>query len=353
MVAQDSTTQHAPPARSPSASSRSRIPRPTSARRVRKCSAPTRAAVHKNCRHQQRRDRNPHSRRNRKWHSLQPASQPPVAKEPTAQHSEQLPPEKPRFKLTPTGYVEAYYAYNLNRPRTASRTSRGFDNRHNTFSLSNAALGATWEAERSRGRSCSRSARAEHLLRSASRRCPARGRERDRRRSSGSTSRRPISRTRRPSGAACRSQLGLFASPDRLRGLRGQGQLELVALEPLLRVSVLSHGRRATYAWTDATVDDVQRLQRLEHRRRQQRREERRDSPHLQARQSSSSRRSTSAASSDPTGSPEGPYWRHHFDAIAQVDATTSSRSPRRPTTAGSRTASAPRAGTRARSTRA
>jgi hypothetical protein len=49
-------------------------------------------------------------------------------------------------EVTPVGYVEAYYAYNFNRPSNGITNFRGFDNRHNTFSLSNAAIGANFEA---------------------------------------------------------------------------------------------------------------------------------------------------------------------------------------------------------------
>lgn len=52
-------------------------------------------------------------------------------------------PEKDQLKVTPTGYVEVFYAYNFNQPSNGITNYRGFDNRHNTFSLSNAALGAT------------------------------------------------------------------------------------------------------------------------------------------------------------------------------------------------------------------
>ena len=48
--------------------------------------------------------------------------------------------------MTPLGYVEVYYAYNFNRPSNGITNYRGFDNRHNTFSLSNAALGAEMES---------------------------------------------------------------------------------------------------------------------------------------------------------------------------------------------------------------
>jgi hypothetical protein len=49
-------------------------------------------------------------------------------------------------KLLPTGYVEAYYAYNFARPSNRITNYRGYDNRSNTFSLTNAAIGAAWES---------------------------------------------------------------------------------------------------------------------------------------------------------------------------------------------------------------
>ncbi len=52
-------------------------------------------------------------------------------------------PEKDKLVVTPTGYVEVYYAWNFNRPSNGITNYRGFDNRHGTFSLSNVALGAT------------------------------------------------------------------------------------------------------------------------------------------------------------------------------------------------------------------
>ena len=52
----------------------------------------------------------------------------------------------PTPKVEPIAYVETYYAYNLNRPTNGITNYRGFDNRHNTFTLSNAVLGA--EAQR-------------------------------------------------------------------------------------------------------------------------------------------------------------------------------------------------------------
>ena len=70
----------------------------------------------------------------------------PVQRTPDAALSETSADATAPVKVTPLGYVEAYYAYNLNRPSNGITNFRGFDNRHNTFSLSNVALGANFEA---------------------------------------------------------------------------------------------------------------------------------------------------------------------------------------------------------------
>jgi len=46
------------------------------------------------------------------------------------------------------GYVETYYQWNFNDPSNDLTNFRGFDNRHNTFTLSNVALDAKWDYER-------------------------------------------------------------------------------------------------------------------------------------------------------------------------------------------------------------
>lgn len=43
------------------------------------------------------------------------------------------------------GYVEALYSWNFNAPSNGLTNFRGFDNRHNSFTLSNVALDATWD----------------------------------------------------------------------------------------------------------------------------------------------------------------------------------------------------------------
>lgn len=43
------------------------------------------------------------------------------------------------------GYAEAFYQWNFNQPANGLTNFRGFDNRHNSFTLSNVALDATWD----------------------------------------------------------------------------------------------------------------------------------------------------------------------------------------------------------------
>jgi len=52
---------------------------------------------------------------------------------------------KTELRVRPTGYVEVFYSYNLNRPSNGITNYRGFDNRHSAITLSNVALGATWD----------------------------------------------------------------------------------------------------------------------------------------------------------------------------------------------------------------
>jgi hypothetical protein len=69
-----------------------------------------------------------------------PERPPPEAKDPAVVPGT-TPAPPSALKVTPLGYVEALYAYNFNRPSNGITNYRGFDNRHNTFMLSNVALG--------------------------------------------------------------------------------------------------------------------------------------------------------------------------------------------------------------------
>lgn len=54
-------------------------------------------------------------------------------------------PEGSLLRVTPIGYLEAHYAWNFNRPANNITNYRGYENRHNSFTLANAALGALWD----------------------------------------------------------------------------------------------------------------------------------------------------------------------------------------------------------------
>jgi hypothetical protein len=55
-------------------------------------------------------------------------------------------------EFTVGGWVEAYYAWNFNQPSNGITDQRGFDNRHNSFNLSIAAIDTHWDWEGINGR---------------------------------------------------------------------------------------------------------------------------------------------------------------------------------------------------------
>jgi hypothetical protein len=57
-----------------------------------------------------------------------------------------------RASLTLTGYVEAFWQWNINNPGNGLTAWRGFDNRHNSVTLSNVVLDAAWRYGVTQGR---------------------------------------------------------------------------------------------------------------------------------------------------------------------------------------------------------
>jgi hypothetical protein len=70
----------------------------------------------------------------------------PAAPAPVVPAPEPAAAPSPPVKLTFSGYVEAYYALNLNRPSNGVTHYRWVDNRHNTFQLSTVVLDTVAEA---------------------------------------------------------------------------------------------------------------------------------------------------------------------------------------------------------------
>lgn len=58
----------------------------------------------------------------------------------------------PGASLSLSGYAEVAYAYNFNQPQNGVTNWRGFDNRHDTFNVSNAVLDLAWSVAAVTGR---------------------------------------------------------------------------------------------------------------------------------------------------------------------------------------------------------
>jgi hypothetical protein len=71
--------------------------------------------------------------------STEPIGSAPAPSEPAA------PAQPPEAPFTFGGYAEVNYQWNLNQPSNGLTNLRGFDNRHNTFTLSNVALDVGWD----------------------------------------------------------------------------------------------------------------------------------------------------------------------------------------------------------------
>jgi len=82
--------------------------------------------------------------------SAQPAT--PESGAPLASAAEGTTKTSSKANVTWGGYVEAFYQYNLNDPSNGITNYRGFDTRHNSFTLSNAVLDSQWALDRVTGR---------------------------------------------------------------------------------------------------------------------------------------------------------------------------------------------------------
>ena len=101
------------------------------------------------------------------------------------------------------GYVEANYQWNFNQPSNGLTNYRGFDNRHNTFTLSNVALDAQWDASNVVGQLMLQVGHTPSTSTWPSPACPARPAPTPPARSTGSTSSRRGSATASRGCAAC------------------------------------------------------------------------------------------------------------------------------------------------------
>jgi len=231
--------------------------------------------------------------------------------------------QKPAIDVTPLGYVEAFYAYNLNRPSNGITNFRGFDNRHNTFTLSNAALGANAQAG---------PVTARLILQIGSTPSTYYLGEPVFAGSSGANASGPSQwkylqeanlSYKAPVGRGLLVQLGLIPSPIGYEAFAVKDNWSWSRSNLFFGFPFYHTGLRATYEHTaelsttfavlngwNSVVDNNEEKSiqaRVAYKIP--------DRLLVQALYMGGVER--------PTGSPEGPYWRNHFDLFAQLDATT------------------------------
>lgn len=232
--------------------------------------------------------------------------------------------EGPTLKVTPIGYVEAHYAHNFNRPSNGITNYRGFDNRHNSFTLANAALGAnadygpvTARLILQIGSTPSTYYLGEPTLAGAGG-ANASSAELWKYLQEANVS------WKAPAGRGLLLQMGLFPSPIGYEVFAVKDNWNYSRSNLFFGLPYYHTGLRATYEWTDelsTTLSIFNGWNTVV------------DSNEEKSLQTNVTYKVPSkllvqvlyfGGVERPSGArPEGPYWRHHVDAFAQYDATT------------------------------
>lgn len=230
---------------------------------------------------------------------------------------------KAPVKLTPIAYVEAYYAYNFNRPSNGVTSYRAFDNRHDSFTLSNAAAGGSFESGPVGGRLVLQVGATPATYYASEPALPgAAGAN-----ASGPDLWRYLQEAyvtyKAPLGRGLLFQLGLCASPIGIETFPIKDDWNWSRSNLFFALPFYHTGLRATYEWTDqwsttvsvfngwnSVVDDN---------------EEKSVEANVTYKIPDKllAQLLYFGGVERPTGAPEGPWWRHHVDAYAQVDATS------------------------------
>ena len=231
---------------------------------------------------------------------------------------------QPAPTVTPIGYIEAYYAYDVNRPPNGITNYRGFDNRHDTFTLSNVVLGAGFEDGPVNGKLLLQVGSTPSTYYAAEpTHAGAAGAN-----ASGTELWKYIQEAHlgyeAPVGRGLLVEAGIFPSPCGYEVFAVKDDWNWSRSNLFYGFPYYHTGVRATYAWTselsttlyvvngwNSVVDDN---------------EEKSVMPIVAYKIPD---RLTVQAMylggvERPTGSPEGPWWRHSFDAYGQFDATKS-----------------------------
>jgi hypothetical protein len=225
-------------------------------------------------------------------------------------------------KLVPLAYVEAGYSYNFNRPSNGITNFRGFDNRHNTFTLSNIAVGGQLESEAVEARLALQVGHTPSSYYAAE---PSRAGA-----GGANATDAPLWKYlqeawvayKAPVGRGLRLQLGLTLSPIGVEAMAIRDNWNWSRSNLFFGLPFYHTGLKATYALTDtvsvssgvyngwnSVVDN----------------NEEKSVTGSIAYQAEGLRAQLLyfGGIERPTGSREGPYWRHLFDAYAQWDVTS------------------------------
>ncbi len=249
-----------------------------------------------------------------------PAPASPVSASPAPAPASPAP--APAVTITPIGYVEAHYAYNLNRPSNGITHYRGFDNRHNTFTLANVALGATLEAG---------PVGAKLVLQAGSTPSTYYSGEPGLAGAAGANATGPelwkylqeawVS-YKAPVGRGLLLQLGLCASPIGIEVFQIKENWNWSRSNLFFGLPFYHTGLRATYEWSDRLATTVSVFNGW--------------NAVVDNNEAKSVQANVTYKIADKlllqglyfggveraSGAAEGPYWRHHLDAFGQVDAT-------------------------------
>jgi len=242
----------------------------------------------------------------------------PVATAPAAT----APPTPSILNVTPLGYIEALYAYNFNRPSNGITNYRGFDNRHNTFTLSNVALGANAEIGPVTARLILQYGSTPSTYYASEPGLPG---------SAGANASGPelwryVQEAnlgwKAPVGRGLLLQIGLVPSPIGYEVFAVKDNWNWSRSNLFFGLPYYHTGIRATYEWTDALSTTVSVFNGW--------------NSVVDNNEPKSVQASVTYKIPDkvlvqalyfggierPTNAPEGPYWRHHFDLFGQYDAT-------------------------------
>jgi hypothetical protein len=229
----------------------------------------------------------------------------------------------PGLKVTPLGYVEAYGAWNFNRPSNGITNFRGFDNRHSTFSLANVALGAQADVGPVGARLILQygSTPSTYYLGEPS--LPGAGGAN----ASNSELWKYVQEAnvtwKAPVGKGLALTLGLIPSPIGYEVFAVKENWNWSRSNLFFGFPYYHTGLRASYDLTDEVSATVAVLNGWNSA--VDNNEEKSFMAYVGYKKPDllTAQVLYMGGIERPTGSPEGPNWRHHFDAFAQLDATT------------------------------